>query len=86
MTCAEREEIDQYFSEYQKEKGVELAIEVVHWGREGEIDYCMNLRELSEGDQESFVSEIKSLAKKSKRGQILVEENAPCRRMKHGRP
>ena len=64
-------------SEYEKEKAVQLAKEVVRWGREGELDYCFKLSELSKEDQEDFVSGIKPLAGGSK--QTVVVENAPCR-------
>jgi len=72
-----KKEIDEFISRYEKEKGVRLAKEVAHWGKEGELDYCFKLSELSKEDQEGFVSEIKSLVKKSK--QTGVVENAPCR-------
>jgi hypothetical protein len=72
-----KKEIDERISSYEKEKGVPLAKEEIHWGREGELDYCFKLVELSKEDQEEFVSRIKSSVKKSKRTGIV--ENAPCR-------
>ena len=47
---------------------------VVHWGREGETDFCLNLKELSKSEQTEFVSEIKKLAGGS--DLIFVSENA----------
>jgi hypothetical protein len=72
-----KREIDGFITEYEKEKGRRLAKEIVRWGREGELDYCFMLSELSQGDQAHFVSQIKLLVKKSK--QTSVVENAPCR-------
>jgi hypothetical protein len=72
-----KKEIDEFISKYEKEKGVQLAKEVVRWGREGEVDYCFKLSELSKEDQKDFVSGIKPLAGGSK--QTVIVENAPCR-------
>jgi hypothetical protein len=73
-----KKQIDESISSYEKERGVRLAKEEIHWGREGELDYCFKLSELSKEDQENFVSRIKSLVKKSKRTGIV--ENSPCRK------
>ncbi len=72
-----KKEIDEFILNYEKEKGLRLSKEMVRWGREGEVDYCFKLTEISEDDQEGFISEINSLAKKSK--QVQVRQNAPCR-------
>jgi hypothetical protein len=72
-----KKEIDGFISSYEKEQGVPLAKEEIHWGKEGELDYCFKLSELAKEDQEDFVSRIKSLVRKSKRTGIV--ENAPCR-------
>ena len=72
-----KKEIDGFISSYEKERGVPLAKEEIHWGKEGELDYCFKLSELAKEDQEDFVSRIKSLVRKSKR--IGIVENAPCR-------
>lgn len=47
---------------------------IVHWGREGETDFCLNLTELSKSEQTEFVSEIKKLAAGS--DLIFISENA----------
>lgn len=48
----------------------------VHWGREGETDYCLNLTELSKSSQETFIAEIKKIAGNS--SLIFISENAVC--------
>lgn len=75
-----KKKIGEYISDYEKEKNVKLAKEEFHWGREGETNYCFKLTELSQNDQESFISKIKSLSMHSK--QINIMENSPCRRGK----
>lgn len=47
---------------------------IVHWGREGETDFCLNLKELSKTEQTEFVNEIKKLAGGS--DLIFISENA----------
>lgn len=47
---------------------------IVHWGREGETDFCLNLKELTKNEQTDFVNEIKKLANGSDR--IFISENA----------
>jgi hypothetical protein len=46
------------------------------WGREGETDFCLNLKELSKSEQETFISEIKKIAGNS--DLIFISENAEC--------
>ncbi|MGE0128101.1 MAG: hypothetical protein AB7U82_08475 [Blastocatellales bacterium] len=72
-----KREIDKFISSYGKEKGVQLAKEVVRWGKEGELDYCFKLSEISEEDQKNFVSRIEVLVRNSDR--TRMQENAPCR-------
>jgi hypothetical protein len=71
---AARKKIDEYIAQFEKEKRVTLAKEVVRWGKEGEVDYCFGLTELSQSDQANFVEKINSL--RSKR--VTTQENAPC--------
>ncbi|HET7817863.1 MAG TPA: hypothetical protein VFL70_01010 [Bacteroidia bacterium] len=53
-----------------------INYEAIHWGREGEVDYCLNLLELPEKEQSDFVNKIKKLLTTSKLVNIL--ENKPC--------
>lgn len=72
-----KKESDECITSDEKDKDVRLAKEERHWGKEGELDYCFKLSELSKEEQEDFVARIKSLVKKSKRTGLV--ENAPCR-------
>ena len=50
--------------------------ETAHWGREGEVDYCFKLAELSKEEQATFIAAIKSELKDSER--VSIKENVPC--------
>lgn len=52
------------------------ALESYNWGREGEVDFCLKLTELSAKEQKTFVEEIRKLAGKS--DLVQISENAPC--------
>ena len=52
------------------------SYKTIHWGREGETDYCLNLKELSISSQETFIAEIKKIAASS--DLIFISENAEC--------
>ena len=50
------------------------------WGKEGEIDFCLQLDELTESQKEQFVKESRELLSKSNR--VHIYENMPCRNKK----
>jgi hypothetical protein len=66
-----------FLSSYRKNLKKNLLAEKTHWGREGEVDYCMKLTELSLSDQVTFINEAKDVLKSAKRVHFI--ENAPCR-------
>jgi hypothetical protein len=68
---------DTFVADFGKRKKVKLEHETVTWGREGEVDYCFFLRELSETDQAAFVKESLALLKASNR--VNTAENTTCR-------
>lgn len=53
-----------------------VSYETAPWGREGEVDYCLKLAELSEKGQIEFVDKIKKLLTNSELVNIL--ENKSC--------
>ncbi|HET6244307.1 MAG: hypothetical protein H0V01_06385 [Bacteroidetes bacterium] len=53
-----------------------IAYEEARWGREGEVDYCINLNKLSSIQQKEFISETRSLLGKS--NLVHINENQPC--------
>ena len=42
-----RGEFDLYLKEFEKKERVSLAVEQIKWGREGEVDYCIDLKPIS---------------------------------------
>jgi len=69
-------ELDKFIRRYEKTKHKQLAKTAVSWGREGEIDYCLKLSELSPREQKRFISQVRLLLKKSKL--VRINENAVC--------
>lgn len=63
------------FETLLKNHSPKIKYEAVRWGREGEVDYCMNLAELSAEQQKDFVESVKRVVTRH----INVLENAPCR-------
>lgn len=47
------------------------------WGREGETEFCLTLKELTEAQQKEFVEYTRKWLKNAK--WVNVNENAPCR-------
>ncbi|MFN5224029.1 MAG: hypothetical protein ACK5DJ_07575 [Bacteroidota bacterium] len=68
--------LDRVIADWEKQKGLILKQESFPWGREGEVDYCFQLSELNNSDQQSFINEIKSSIGTSKL--VQVAENQPC--------
>jgi hypothetical protein len=71
-----QEKLDAFINDYGKAKGRQLTKKAAHWGKEGEIDYCLKLSELSLRERKRFVSKVRSLLKGAKL--VHIRENAPC--------
>ncbi|MEK6615747.1 MAG: hypothetical protein AABZ32_06510 [Bacteroidota bacterium] len=67
-----KEAFEIFLNSYPKK----IAFEPTPWGREGEIDYCLSLSELSSTEQNDFVKKAKDVLSKSKL--VHSNENAPC--------
>lgn len=61
--------IMKYIQAYPKK----IVYKQYFWGREGERDICMNLKELKKSERKSFIDEIKKIANGSDR--VLINEN-----------
>ena len=72
-----KEKLDEFVSNYERDKRTRLARETVNWGREGEIDYCFKLSGLRSREENRVVSEIKKLVKGF--DLVHIQENAPCK-------
>ena len=71
-----RETMDGVLASWEKKKGGSIAFEAVPWGREGEADFCFNLKELTSNEQEMFISDMKTAFKG--RSLVQMSENQPC--------
>lgn len=72
-----QKEFEAFLGKYQEANGVELKHDVIHWGREGETDYCFKLTELKAKAQEAFIAETKKALEGKEH--VNVNENFKCR-------
>lgn len=64
-----RKVMDGVIENWNQKTGKTIAMEPMPWGREGEVDFCFRLAELSSEDQVSFISEMK----KAMEGRKLIQ-------------
>ncbi len=55
-----------------------IIVEKTPWGREGELDYCIDLQYLEKKSQTEFINKAKALLSSSKL--VHIKENEPCRK------
>lgn len=59
------------------EKYPSVAVNEVRWGREGEIDLCLDMSALSSGKQKRCKADLASMVSASER--VHVKHDEPCR-------
>lgn len=64
------------FSEFLESYQPKLTPIVTPWGREGEVDFCFTLSELSTKQRSQFVKQVREQLKDCKL--VHINENAPC--------
>lgn len=69
---SEREAITSYITSHPKKP----VFKNIMWGREGESDYCLTLKELSKKEQVEFVERVKKLS--ASNTLIFITENSVC--------
>jgi hypothetical protein len=74
-------EFDYLVKDFQEQFGDDFSSERVSWGREGEVDYCIQLYKLKSASRDSFKSRAESILKKTER--VHSKENAPCIRRRN---
>ncbi|MCC7303547.1 MAG: hypothetical protein IT233_12980 [Bacteroidia bacterium] len=57
-----------------------LLYDKAGWGREGEVDYCLMLKELKPDEQVKFIASVKELLVKCE--WVHIEEYKPCKNKK----
>lgn len=65
-----------FISYFEKKEMTKISMEEFHWGREGEVDYCMKLEELNAPQQVRFLQELRDILKDY--NLIHIDENSPC--------
>ncbi|MGD0710852.1 MAG: hypothetical protein ABR968_06680 [Bacteroidales bacterium] len=68
--------LESYIINFGKAEGKTISYDKVPYGKEGEIDYCFPLTELSKGKQGDFVNGLNNVIKSAKL--VTVKENAVC--------
>lgn len=67
-----KDEFVKFLDSYAKN----ITYQSTHWGREGEIDYCIKINELSPSEQDSFVKKSKEILNKS--ALVHINKNMKC--------
>ncbi len=71
------QKFETFLADYSQKIGRHIEVKEVNWGREGEVDYCLQLSEIASFDQEKFIAEAKSALRNATR--VNFSENAPCK-------
>lgn len=71
---------DETIAKFEKENKVTISVEKAPWGREGEVDYCISLNDLSASKQKAFIDLTKQTLSTSTKVNIL--ENCACKHKK----
>jgi hypothetical protein len=72
------QEFDYLVKDFQEQFGDHFSAERIRWGREGELDYCIQLGEMKPENRKQFRERADVILKKSAR--VHVTENTTCRR------
>lgn len=72
--------LDKYIIDYKGNKNKMVSYIMIPWGREGEVDCCFNLKELTATEQEDFIQGLR----KTMIGRELIQVNENAKnRFKH---
>lgn len=69
---------DEWTINFEQKIGKKISLESYPWGREGEVDECISLENLSTSQKKEFLLEAKKILSNSKL--IRIEENVICKR------
>jgi len=67
--------LDKFISEYVAKSGKSVKYIMIPWGREGEVDCCFNMNELTASEQKDFIESLKVEMK----GKELIQINENAR-------
>lgn len=63
--------------EYQEQQGLPLIVEKKPWGREGEVDYCVDLQKVDDNSAREFINKLHSYL--DKQNWVRIKENTTCK-------
>ena len=67
-----------FTGEYLKDSNQKISYTEVHWGDEGEADFCLPLKELTSAQQLDFITKTRELLQSAK--YVHFFENKECRK------
>lgn len=70
--------LDNLITEDTLQNKKRIIVEKTPWGREGELDYCIDLQYLEKKSQTEFINKAKALLSSS--NLVHIKENEPCRK------
>lgn len=65
-------------ADFEKDNNIKIAFETSKWGREGEVDFCFKLDELSSKQQTKLIKSLEASVKDSKL--VRFSENSICKK------
>jgi len=77
-----KQKFNQFIQEFNATNKINLKVEIINWGREGEVDYCFGLNELDVKSQADFISQVKGILGNS--SLVKYYENETCKHPRKG--
>lgn len=65
-----------FIDEFESQHKIRFKYDVNSWGREGERDYCFDLKDLDNDKQELFVTQVKRLLEEE--NLVTISKNKSC--------
>jgi len=72
-----RNALNNLLEEYTTQKNLPVHVEKRPWGREGEVDYCIDLKDLTQKDRQQFINKSKEYL--ASQDWVRIKENTVCR-------
>ena len=70
-------ELEEFIIKYSHDTNTEIGYKKTPWGREGEVDFCIELSKMQPGQRDKFLIRVKEILKIA--SLVHIYENHPCR-------
>ncbi|MFN4124059.1 MAG: hypothetical protein ACK4GL_12245 [Flavobacteriales bacterium] len=70
-------EMDAFLDAYKQSGKSQPEVDRIPWGREGEVDFCIQTGQMKSTERESFRNSVMEIARRAKF--VHINENAVCR-------